>query len=196
MKLKLTFILPLLICVSVLLGQQQRALLIGIDSYAPPDNYQPSSDVGRLEFPDLDGCKNDALAIQSLIVSKFNFDSKNVDTLLDKSATRDGILNALKALLKKSEANDIAFFYYAGHGSQVRNSLSFEADKKDQTIVPSDSWKEGVRDIRDKELAEIFNAFLDKGVKLTVILDCCHSGSLSRGPSDHVSKYRYMPVSN
>ncbi|MBK8141780.1 MAG: hypothetical protein IPK57_12810 [Chitinophagaceae bacterium] len=50
-------------------------------------------------------------------------------------------------------------------------------------MVPSDTWKPGVQDIRDKELAKVYNAFLDKGVKLTVIMDCCHSGSLSRGPN-------------
>ena len=85
--------------------------------------------------------------------------------------------------LKKSNANDFAFIYYAGHGSQVPNSLAREEDKKDESMVPSDTWKPGVQDIRDKELAKVYNAFLDKGVKLTVIMDCCHSGSLSRGPN-------------
>ena len=196
MKLKLILILALSISVTSVIAQQQLALLIGIDKYAPPENYQPSSKVGRLEFPDLEGCRNDALAVQSLIVSKFNFVNKNIDTLFNESATREGILNGLNSMLEKSKSGDIVFLYYAGHGSQVRNSLSFEADKKDQTIVPSDTWKEGVRDIRDKELSKIFNAFLDKNVKLTVIFDCCHSGSLSRGPNDHVSKFRYMPASN
>jgi hypothetical protein len=53
----------------------------------------------------------------------------------------------------------------------------------------------GVQDIRDKELANIFNKFIDKGVKLTVIFDCCHSGSLSRGPQEP-GKFRYIAESN
>ncbi|HEX7458670.1 MAG TPA: caspase family protein, partial [Ginsengibacter sp.] len=177
-------------------GQQQRALLIGIDHYAPPPGYTPSTSVGRLDFKDLEGCKNDALAIYSIIISKFGFDQKNIDTLFDNAATRDGILNAMKQLLVNSNNGDIAFIYYAGHGSEVMNSLSFEADKKDQSIVPCNTWKEGVRDIRDKELSKIFNDFIDKNIKLTVIFDCCHSGSISRGPNVRPGKIRFMPMAN
>ena len=68
----------------------------------------------------------------------------------------------MKQLLENSNSGDIAFIYYAGHGSEVRNSLSFEADKKDQSIVPCNTWKEGVRDIRDKNYPKIFNDFIDK----------------------------------
>jgi Caspase domain len=178
------------------LSQQQRALLIGIDRYTPPAGYTPSPSVGRLDFKDLEGCKNDALAIYSIITSKFGFDQKNIDTLFNNTATRDGILNAMKQLLKNSNSGDIAFIYYAGHGSEVRNSLSFELDKKDQTIVPCDTWQQGVRDIRDKELSKIFNDFIDKNIKLTVIFDCCHSGSISRGPNSNPGKIRFMPMAN
>jgi Caspase domain len=191
----LFFFLPFLLTLSVC-GQQQRALLIGIDHYAPPAGYTPSTSAGRLDYKDLDGCRNDVMAIHSIITSKFGFDQKNVDTLLNDSATRDGILNAMNQLLAKSNKGDIAFIYYAGHGSEVKNSLSFEADKKDQTIVPGNAWQEGVRDIRDKELSKVFNDFIDKNIKLTVIFDCCHSGSISRGPNDHPGKLRFMPMAN
>jgi hypothetical protein len=196
MKAKYLFVLLLLLKVLFTQAQQQRALLIGINDYAPPANYTPSSTVGRLDFPDLDGCTNDALSIYSIINSKFSFEQKNIDTLFNKSASREAILNGFKALLNKSNTGDVAFIYYAGHGSQVKNSLSFEVNQLDQTMVPSDSWKEGVKDIRDKELSKIFNAFVDKGIKLTVIFDCCHSGSISRGPNSNPGKLRYMPMSN
>lgn len=169
---------------------------IGIDQYAPPAGHTPSTHTGRLDFQNLEGCKNDARSIQSVINSKYNFSEKNIDTLFDRSATRDGILNAMKKLMTDSKAGDIAFIYYAGHGSLVTNSLSFEADKLDQTIVPSDTWREGVKDIRDNELSKIFNEFLDKKIKLTVIFDCCHSGSISRGPNDHPRHSRFMPMAN
>jgi hypothetical protein len=100
-------------------------------------------------------------------------------------------------LLNQSKAGDIVLIYYAGHGSQQVNSLSQEADKMDETIVPSDTWKKGVNDIRDKEQAKIYNAFLDKGVKLTLILDCCHSGSMSRGAIMYkTAKKRYIATNN
>jgi hypothetical protein len=78
----------------------------------------------------------------------------------------------------------------------VPNSLAKnEHDKKDESMVPSDTWKPGVKDIRDKELAVMYNKFLDKGVKLTVIMDCCHSGSLSRGPGDP-GQFRFIADAN
>lgn len=190
------FSIALLLFNTSLIAQEQRALLIGIDQYAPPAGYTPSTTAGRKDFVDLDGCINDGLSIYSVLTSKFNFSPQNIDTLFDVSASREGILNAMNDLLTKSKPGDIAFIYYAGHGSQVNNSLSFEADKLDQSIVPSNTWQEGVKDIRDKELSKIFNDFLDNKIKLTVIFDCCHSGSISRGPNEHPEKLRFMPMDN
>src|SRR6185369_1924676 len=65
-------------------------------------------------------------------------------------------------------------------GSQVKNSRSDEPDKLDESIVPADS-RRGADDIRDKELRRIFNAILDRGAHLTVMIDACHSGSGARG---------------
>jgi hypothetical protein len=163
-------------------AQEKRALLIAIDKYTPPVTYKPSG-TGRSKFRDLNGCINDARSIHSIITSKFEFNTAKVDTIFNEAANRAAILKQMNELLEKSKANDYAFIFYAGHGSKVTNSLSKEADKIDESIVPSDTWKPGVEDIRDKELAKIFNRFIDKGVKLTIIMDCCHSGSLSRGPN-------------
>ena len=44
----------------------------------------------------------------------------------------------------------------------------------------SDAYKGGF-DVRDREMARIFNAALDKGIHLTAIFDSCHSGGISRG---------------
>lgn len=165
---------------SLLLGaQERRALVVGINSYAAPAQV-PVGPRGPIR--DLKGAVNDARAMQAILINRFQFPPQQIETLFDQQATRDGILNALRKLLNQSQTNDVAVFFYAGHGSQVKNSLSKETDQKDETIVPADAWKPGTKDIRDKELAAIYNQFLDKGVNLTVINDCCHSGSLSRGP--------------
>ncbi|RYD94360.1 MAG: caspase family protein, partial [Sphingobacteriales bacterium] len=153
-------------------AQEQRALVIGIDTYQPPEGVTPDNDGGRIDFSNLDGCKNDAEAIKQLI-TRYSFSEKNVRELYDRQATRDGILAALNGLLADSKRGDIAFIYYAGHGSQMRNTKSGEKDQRDESMVPSNTWQKGVSDIRDKELALIFNAFIDKGVKLTCIFDCC-----------------------
>ena len=172
----------------------KNALVIGIDKYNPPPGAKVSNASGRMEWPELEGCRNDAAAIKEMIIARFGFQSKHITELYDYKATRQAILTAMEDLLKRTPENGIALIYYAGHGSFIRNSMSKEADKYDESIVPSDTWKEGVPDIRDKEIARIFNQFVDKKIKLTAIFDCCHSGSIARGI--YPGKSRYIKGSN
>ena len=58
-------------------------------------------------------------------------------------------------LAAAASKDDVVFVYFAGHGSQVRNSKSDEPDLLDESIVPADS-RRGAPDIRDKELRRIF----------------------------------------
>ncbi|MBL7128505.1 MAG: caspase family protein [Ignavibacteria bacterium] len=161
---------------SVSQTQTKRALLIGINTYVP-ENITENT---QRNWSNLDGPVNDVESIKAVILSKYGFESDNITTLLDAEATRENILSQLQNLSDISEEGDIIFIFYAGHGSQVFNSLSNEQDKKDESIIPSDSFN-GVTDIRDKELAPIFNMMIDNGATVTVILDCCHSGSGARG---------------
>lgn len=165
-------------------GSQRRALVIGIDKYNP--------DLSSVRWQNLDGCVNDAISIKEVLQARYGFNGNDITILKNHEASREIILKEFDNLLKNSSTGDIAVIYYAGHGSQVRNSASSEADKKDESIVPADSYK-GALDIRDKELARIFNQFADKGIVLSVIFDCCHSGSIGRGTlSGNPPKLRYL----
>lgn len=189
-----------LICNQILVAQPpanepvKKALVIGIDKYAPPPGAKISTSSGRLEWPELSGCKNDALAMKEIIMTKFGYEQKDIAELYDAKATRAAILKGMEDLLANTPENGIALIYYAGHGSYITNSLSKEEDKYDESIVPADTWKEGVADIRDKEIARMFNRFVDKKIKLTAIFDCCHSGSMARGL--YPGKSRYIGGSN
>jgi hypothetical protein len=195
--MKKIYIILIIFFTQHLLGaQDQRALLIGIDKYSPHENATIKFDANRFSLPDLDGCKNDILSIRSVLGKRYGFKENNITALQDQEASRENILKSIGDLLNKSWKNDIAVIYYAGHGSQLQNSRSREADKKDETIVPADIWKEGIYDITDKQLAKYFNQFIDKEVKLTVIFDCCHSGSVSRGPVFQKPRLRYLPASD
>jgi hypothetical protein len=172
-------------------AQIRKALLIGINTYFP--GKQDETSTGS-EWTNLDGCINDLDAIRSLLTVHYNFTDNNIVVLKEKDATRENILNNLALLAKETKKGDAVFIYYSGHGSQVRNSLSEEEDKLDEAIVPADA-AEGAPYIRDKELAPLFNKILDNGVRLTLVFDCCHSGSLSRGQPQNVpSKNRFLPM--
>jgi hypothetical protein len=187
MKTSLSFILLLLVfvvCQSAMAVGKQRAIVIGIDTYDPKGL--------RGRWINLDGCANDAQAVKQVLEARYGFPDENIKVLLNGDATRVNILNSFNDLLSGCDKGDIAVIYYAGHGSQVKNSLSEEKDMKDETMVPADSYL-GSPDIRDKELAVVFNKFADKGVLLTILYDCCHSGSIGRGSvSDNPPKLRHI----
>lgn len=160
----------------------RRALLIGINDYTasrlgvprvppPPDR----------DWNDLTGAVNDVRLMRQMLICLHGFEERDIVTLTDQEATREAILRAIDGHLVRTAArDDVVVFYFAGHGSLVRNSLSDESDRMDESLVPADS-RLGVRDIRDKELRSIFNGIIDRGARLTVILDSCYSGSAARG---------------
>lgn len=175
-----TVVLTLLLPREELGAQSRRALVVGINRYEAAAGKAPAGAGVRGRITDLGGAVNDAQAMRDVLQARFAFAPGDVTMLTDQQATRAAILGGIERLLAQSSRGDVAVFYYAGHGSQRRNSLSPEASKLDQTLVPADA-NAGVFDIRDKELARAFNQFVDKGVELVLIFDSCHSGSVARG---------------
>jgi hypothetical protein len=161
----------------------RRALLVGINDYTASQivAHPKATAAPDRDWPNLAGAVNDVNAMRELLVVMYGFDRNDIITLTDQAATRDAILGEIEQqLVNPAAKDDVFFFYFAGHGSQVRNSLSEERDKLDESLVPADS-RNGAADIRDKELRKLFNRILDRGARLTVMLDNCHSGSGARG---------------
>lgn len=63
-----------------------------------------------------------------------------------------------------------------GHGGRLRDDDGDEADGYDETLVPLDYEQAG--QIRDDDLYNILVGPLRKGVTLTCVMDCCHSGTV------------------
>jgi hypothetical protein len=181
-------------------GQEKYALLIGIDTYQPPNTtvkHPEGANTGRFApgaplFYNLTGPTNDVASMRGVLTSsKFGFpdDNQHIHLLENSAATRAGILAAMnKYLVEQPKKGDTVVLYVAGHGSLRVNSKSekqtFDIGGKptplDNTIVPADAYL-GTEDIRDREMARIFNKALDKGIHLTAIFDTCHSGGTARG---------------
>jgi hypothetical protein len=121
--------------------------------------------------------------IAPLLRDRFGF--QDIQVLPEQQATRKGILKAIERLVADTNPGDLDIFYYAGHGSRRKDTLSSKKDHMDETIVPIDAWK-GVEDIRDKELAFLFNQIVyDRHARLTAVFDSCDSGTMARGNTDH-----------
>lgn len=145
-------------------GGRTKALFVGI-------NY-----VGQQG--ELRGCHND-VAIMKEMVLKQGYDESEMKVLMDdgksEGPTRTNIANALQWLVEGAKAGDSLFFHYSGHGGQVKDDNGDEADGLDETLIPVDYQSAG--QIRDDELYTRLCSTLPKGCVLTVLLDCCHSGT-------------------
>lgn len=162
------------------------ALLVGIDAYRSP-------------VPQLRGCVNDIEEIES-VLKEFGSDGEftpNLFVLKDAQATRDAIIDGFQKHLIQAGPNDVALFYYSGHGSQETAPKEFwhlEPDHLDETLVCYDSRDVGNWDLADKELAALIGEVSKRGAHVLCVLDCCHSGSGTRASVDEGIGVRRAPT--
>lgn len=149
----------------------KRALIVGIDNY----QFAP-------KIPQLHGCVNDAQLMQAVLEEQFGFAAGNITLVTNEQATRDGMLAALDALVAATQPGDIVVFYYAGHGSQMTDREGDEPSGLDSTLMPVDSegWSGQNRDITDDEIHLRLLALGAKTDFITLIVDACHSATVSR----------------
>jgi len=149
---------------------QRKGLFIGC-SY-------PGSDAA---LPD---CAQDAFKVKEQLCHKWGFinDEEHVKVLRDDEGkekptrpTKRNIIEAIKWLVKEAKAGDSLLFYYSGHGTQTPNLSMKEKDGYDEAICPTDFKQNGI--IIDDELHDLLVGPLPEGVRLTCMMDCCHSGT-------------------
>jgi Caspase domain len=149
------------------------ALLVAIDNYSLP-------------IPKLRGCVNDIDAFASYLTERVAKDKGvaiELKILKNAEATRQAVIGAFRGHLGQANKDDVALFYYSGHGSQERAPEEFwtlEPDRRNETLVLFDSRSPGIWDLADKEIAKLIGDVAANGPHVAVILDCCHSGSGTR----------------
>lgn len=158
----------------------KKALCVGINDYPGTSN-------------DLQGCVNDAKDWSSLLNKTFGF---QVVLLTNSKATAKNVKDSLENMIVNSNTGDVLAFTYSGHGTTVYDGSGDEEDKRDEAICCYDSI------VIDDELRAIISK-LPKGVKLNIISDSCHSGTITRAflikaanskkPGRKAPKARYMP---
>jgi hypothetical protein len=144
-----------------------KALLIGI-------NYKGQK-------AELSGCHNDVAAMKAYIMSEgFTDTIETMKTLCDDGIhddpTAKNICDAFKWLVEDVKEGCSLFLHYSGHGGSIADDNGDEKDGKDETIVPLDYLTVG--HIRDDDMYKMLVAHLPVGVDFTIVMDCCHSGSV------------------
>ena len=89
--------------------------------------------------------------------------------------TKRNILESLRWLAAGVKPGDVLFFLFSGHGAQKEDPNGFEEDGMNETVLPIDFQKQGM--ITDDQMAEIIVHPLPEGVRLTCLMDSCHSGT-------------------
>jgi pimeloyl-ACP methyl ester carboxylesterase len=146
------------------------ALLVGIDRYQPP-------------VPPLSGCVADIEAMHTFLHERIPEENRRIKILKNDAATYAAVADAFLSHLSQAGQDDVALFYYSGHGSQAPTAPEFwdlEPDRLDETLVCYDSRMPGKYDLADKEMSKLIAELAKKEPHIVVLLDSCHSGSATR----------------
>jgi len=132
------------------------------------------ADFGDNRVPGWDGtlnaCELDANDMKAIAGDR-GFESSS---LLTQEATADAVTGEIERAAQELASGDLFLLTYSGHGGQVPDRNDDEKDRSDETWVAYD------RQIVDDELYASWAEF-QPGVRIVVISDSCHSGSVTRG---------------
>ena len=169
---------------------ERHALLIGVSDYTDS------------RVPDLEGPYFDVTALENILQLHWQFDTENITSLLNESATEVNVLNALDALTDTTQPGDDILIYFSGHGTSASDPLlgsrlhlpdgsgaivtsEFDPDKLNLSnlVEPTiDGLLIGRYELRPRL------QLLDQERNILVVFDACFSGNTARGDQS-----RYVP---
>jgi hypothetical protein len=175
------------------------ALLIGADFYFTNFIEDGSS------FESLEGCVRDIDRVEKeLLLGRLKVPPENIFKLCASNtgadATRppedesmwptyENIVAKFNKLIEVAEPGSQVYIHYSGHGG--RASTIFHEIKPlgiDETLVPINIRdKAAKRYVRDVEMAYMLQRMYEKDRVVTVVLDSCHSGGMTRGGGKDVA---------
>ncbi len=183
-------LLPVAHAQTTVATNKRHALLVGVSKY--PNLAE------RLQ---LGGSANDVLLLKKTIVEICGFPEGSIRILseaegeknADRLPTRANIQREFAELAKRAEEGDTVFISLSGHGSQQPESNAPDAEPEpdglDELFLPRDVGKwNNVRGtvenaIIDDELGLWLKAIGAKKASVFILVDACHSGTITRGTS-------------
>jgi len=155
----------------------KKALCIGINDYPGTQN-------------DLSGCVNDANDWAAVLQGR----GFSVTSLLDAQATKAKMVAGMQGLIGGAKSGESVVITYSGHGTFVPDTSGDEPDGRDEALCPYDIDQGNV--LIDDEIQQLF-AQRAAGVKVVLLSDSCHSGSVIRwappDPDSTAPRPRFLP---
>ncbi len=192
-QLLLLFILG--IYTSTSFAQDKHALLVAIGQYPPESRIRPIAAITDLKY-------------LRAALNKQGFTDKNIQTLINAKATRQGILSSLQAMALKVKKNDVVVISFGCHGQQIRDQRTVELGKDeddgyDEALIPYDArgtysptGYRGEKHLRDDDLFPVLMAIrrkIGKEGSMLVLIDACHSGTGTRADDFPASRGEPVP---
>ena len=173
------------------ISSTRYALLIGINCYA--------------EKP-LKGCIRDVEAIKEFVdqtlhpasirvLAAPSTEDPNSTNNIDASLqwpTHENVMLCFENILTVTEPGDFVYIHFSGHGTRLERETKHgnEATGDLALCLLQKGGQGRTTLLRGRELAEQLNRMVKKGLKATLVLDCCFSGSVSR--HGDAATVRYM----
>jgi uncharacterized caspase-like protein len=126
----------------------------------------------------LNACEFDANDMKAVAESR-GFEPT---VLLTPEVTADAVTKAIEDAAKELKAGDIFFVTYSGHGGQVPDGDAGDGEEVDRS---DETWVLYDRQLVDDELFGLWGKF-EPGVRIAVLSDSCHSGTVTRAITDGV----------
>lgn len=143
------------------------ALLVGVNEYERP------------LIPSLKGTHKDVDHIQNYLKKRYQETFElDIKVLKDGAATRGNVIKGLEQHLGKATENDVAIFFFAGHGSWTTENEAIKASNTieiEKTLICHDSRTATKYDLSENELLVLLSYIGRNRADVIVLLDACHS---------------------
>ncbi|KAF2804947.1 uncharacterized protein BDZ99DRAFT_491010 [Mytilinidion resinicola] len=160
------------------------AILIGINAYP--------------ESP-MRGCMRDVQQVRKIIEEMPNpvhiqmftaspAEDSNLSPLAESPElwpTYDNVTSSVKKITSSAKPGDFVYIHYSGHGTTIKASggSSIKSPGDLALVLLEVTDRTNMRYLRGLELAYLLRDMVEKGLTVTLVLDCCFSGSVVRKDS-------------
>ena len=158
------------------------AVLIGINFYVRDNHLQGSvRDVETVkEYLDLI-----TPSIDTVILTATTPPDPSSDCPIEKPEQRPTFANVCSALIRvieEGKQQDSVYIHFSGHGTRIPSEVENQTTPELALVLFESN---GPCYFRSRHLATALRRMVDKGLLVTLVLDCCFSGSTVRHSGNH-----------
>ncbi|KAE8444535.1 hypothetical protein EG329_014459 [Mollisiaceae sp. DMI_Dod_QoI] len=141
--------------------------------------------------------------IQIFTASSMGLDEKSPPENQRNLPTYINVVSGLKKITSESSRGDFVYVHFSGHGTAVEPSGQFSNGSTGELALVLLEGTNGtnIRYLRGEDLAGLLQDMVEKELVVTVVLDCCFSGSVMRNddsvrflPYDSAIDLAYPPI--